>query len=454
MKTSLCAVHAWEALDSRGRPTVGCRVTLEGGGTGRVIVPSGASTGAHEAKELRDGEVRYQGYGVRRAVEAVNTVLGPALLGRVSQDQVDIDSLLVELDGASDLGTLGANAVLATSLATLLATADQQRQPLWRTLSDGRPPLLPMPMVNIISGGAHAGGAIDLQDILVVPVGAGSFREAMEWVSRIRAACAEILEGRGVWTALVADEGGLSGRLPNNETAIAAVTEAIERAGLVPVDQVGLAVDVAANQIVSHGIVTLAVERVALDTSAWLERLAQWSSKYPILSWEDVLPEDDWDGWKSATHRLQGMQLVGDDLFATNLDRLNKGIGSGIANAVLIKPNQAGTVTRARDVAAAAQANGYSTIISARSGDTEDCWLADLAVGWRTGQIKVGSTMRSERTAKWNRLLEIESMGGSTFADPRQVASELLTEACPIDHRPMSGANLPTSGRRTVGARS
>jgi len=416
MKSSIRDVHAWEALDSRGRPTVACRVTVEGGGSGRAIVPSGASTGGHEARELRDHDQRYHGYGVQRAVEAVNTVLGPALLGRDSGDQVEIDTLLVELDGSSNLGRLGANAVLAISLAALLATAAQQRRPLWQTLSGSRSALLPMPMVNIISGGAHADAAIDLQDILVVPVGAGSFREAMEWVSLIRAACAEILERMGVWTALVADEGGLSGRLPSNESALAAVTEAIERAGLIPVDQVGLAIDVAANQITSHGEITLALERETLGTSAWLERLAHWSSQYPILSWEDVLPEDEWEGWAQATDVLERLQLVGDDLFATNLDRLGRGMNSGVANAVLVKPNQAGTVTRAQDVALAAQANGYATIVSARSGDTEDWWLADLAVGWRAGQIKVGSTMRAERTAKWNRLLEIESMGGATFA--------------------------------------
>ena len=376
--------------------------------------------------------------------EAVNTVLGPALLGHDSGDQVEIDTLLVELDGSINLGRLGANAVLATSLAALLAAADQQRRPLWQTLSDSRAALLPMPMVNIISGGAHADAAIDLQDILVVPVGAGSFREAMEWVSLIRAACAEILEERGVWTALVADEGGLSGRLPSNEAALARRHTGDRTRRVLPVDQVGLAIDVAANQISSHGKITLALEQETLDTSAWLERLAHWSSKYPILSWEDVLPEDEWEGWAQATDVLQGLQLVGDDLFATNLDRLGRGIDSGVANAVLVKPNQAGTVTRARDVAEAAQANGYATIVSARSGDTEDWWLADLAVGWRSGQIKVGSTMRAERTAKGNRLLEIESMGGAIY---RRIRWDPWFQGC----RGTTPAQLRTPGHDSQG---
>lgn len=418
--STITAVRAWEALDSRGRPTVACRVRLAGGGSGRAIVPSGASTGGHEARERRDGGTRYGGSGVRDAVAAVENSLAPLVIGLDAYDRPAVDAAMEQSDDDPLLGGIGANAVLAVSLAVTLAVADESREPLWRVVSggdvpdDGSEPELPMPMVNIVSGGAHAGGALDIQDVLAVPLGATTFAEAMEWIWRVRAASAELLDERGGSSTLVADEGGLAGVPGGNEAALALVRDGIVRAGLEPGDQVGIALDLAANQFDDGSAYVLRVDRERLETEAWLDRLAQWCERYPVVSLEDVLVEDDWPGWRIATERLgAGRQLLGDDLFATNAERLERGIASGTANAVLVKPNQAGTVTRAERVVRRAHAAGYATVLSARSGDTEDDWLADFAVGWRTGQIKVGSTMRSERTAKWNRLLEIESEAGS-----------------------------------------
>jgi enolase len=408
-------VVAWEALDSRGRPTVACRVQLGAGATGRAIVPSGASTGRHEAVELRDGGNRYQGRGVRCAVEAVVAELGPAVVGLDATDRSGVDARLEDADGTPDLRRTGANAVLAVSLAAALAGAEALGRPLWRVLSgtdaaDGVPALLPLPMVNIVSGGAHAGGAIDIQDILAVPLGAGSFAEALEVVARVRAATSDLLVRRGLASGLVADEGGLAAPLANNEAALALVTDGIEAAGLAPGTDVALAVDLAASQLSTpDGHYRLACEGRELDRAGWLAEVGSWCERYPIVSLEDVLDEDDWDGWVQAARILPSdRQLLGDDLFATHADRLRDGIDRHAANAVLVKPNQAGTLTRAERVLRMAQRAGLGTVVSARSGDTEDSWLADLAVGWRAGQIKVGSTTRSERTAKWNRLLELE----------------------------------------------
>jgi enolase len=425
--TRIRAIHAWEALDSRGNPTVACRVELARGASGRAIVPAGASTGGHEARELRDGEPdRYGGRGVSRAVEAVEKVLAPLVIGLDAADRPAVDATLEEADPDPLLGTVGANAVLGISLAVTLAAADARREPLWRVLSgadDG--PVMPLPMVNIISGGAHAGRALDIQDVLVVPLGAGSFAEAIEWAWQVRAAAAEGFERRGISAALVADEGGLAGGLRSNEEALGHVVEAIEATGREPGRDIALAVDIAANQFHDGAGYHLRLDDVRLDTGEWVEALSGWCRRYPIVSLEDVVAEDDWDGWRAATEALgDGRQLLGDDLFATNGDRLRRGIAEGVGNAVLVKPNQAGTVTRAERVVEEAQEAGFGTVVSARSGDTEDLWLADLAVGWRAGQIKVGSTMRSERTAKWNRLLEIESVAGADarFAGAAAVA--------------------------------
>ena len=405
-------VFAWEALDSRGKPTVGCEVTVAGGARGRAIVPSGASTGSHEAVELRDRDDRYSGDGTRAAVRSVNVELQSAVLGEDARDQSRIDAILEGLDPDPALSTVGANAVLAVSLATLQATAGAECVPLWYHLSGGDP-LIPMPMVNIVSGGAHAGGLLDIQDVLVVPIGARSFAEALEWASRVRRATGALLNARGGSATLVADEGGLSGALGDNAAALSLVVDGITGAGFAPGTDVAIAIDFAANQMWTGSAYALRAEHRELSPAEWFTTVLGWCDQYPIVSVEDVLIEDDWVGWAEVSSALAAKtQVLGDDFFATNHERLTRAVQEGIANAVLVKPNQAGSVSRAQRVLETAQASGYSTVVSARSGDTEDTWLADLAVGWRAGQIKVGSTMRSERTAKWNRLLEIEARAG------------------------------------------
>jgi enolase len=409
--TTITGLLAWEALDSRGKPTVGCEVRLDGGATGSATVPSGASTGTHEARELRDGGARYGGHGVRTAVGHVVGEIADAVRGLDAADQAALDTTLRTLDGTANLSRLGANAILAVSVAAAVAAAGAQNLPLYAAVADdGAAPLLPLPMVNIISGGAHSGRSLDIQDFLAVPVGARSFAEAIEWAARVRAGTAEELSARGLPVALVADEGGLGPLLPTNRSALDVLVAGVTRAGLRPGDDVGIAIDVAATQFARPGGgYTLAAENRDLTGEEWVCELAAWCADYPIVSLEDCLAEDDWTGWRTATDRLAGRQLLGDDLFVTHPERLRRGIQEGVANAVLVKPNQIGTLDTARAVVRAAQEAGYATVLSARSGETEDAWLADLAVGWRTGQIKVGSTMRSERTAKWNRLLRIEA---------------------------------------------
>lgn len=412
-------VHAWEALDSRGKPTVAAVVELADGARGRAVVPSGASTGGHEAVERRDGGNRYGGQGVLGAVAAANTELRDRIIGLDATDQQAVDAALESCDPRADLGTVGANAVLALSLATLVAAADSTGRPLWQQLDDSSEPLIPMPMVNIVSGGAHARGLLDIQDVLVVPEGAASFAEAIEWVARVRQATADLLDERGGSSALVADEGGLAGSLGSNEAGLALVTDGIARSGLRPGVDVSLALDLAANQLWTGERYALRVEKRELSADEWLGVVAGWCDRFPIVSIEDALFEDDWAGWATASSSIGvGRQLLGDDLFATNDARVERGVAEGVANAVLVKPNQAGSVSRAAAVVRRAHAAAYGTVVSARSGDTEDTWLADLAIGWRARQIKVGSTMRSERTAKWNRVLEIESRadGRSVFA--------------------------------------
>jgi enolase 1/2/3 len=402
-------VLGWEALDSRGTPTVACAVTVHGGAEGQATVPSGASTGSHEAHELRDGGSRFGGKGVRTAVDAVNGEIAQALRGRDAADQELVDDLLRSLDGTPALERLGANATLAVSIACALAVAAKERLPLWRLLAPEQRPLLPLPMVNVLSGGAHAGRLIDIQDVLVVPVGASSFSEALEWSARVRAAAVEVLRSRGDATALVADEGGVAAAFQANREAVEVVLAAIERGGLTPGEQAAIAVDVAATQLQSTGAYHFASEHRTLRSDDLVLELRSWCDTYPIVSVEDPVGEDDTRGWQLASERLGDVQLIGDDLFVTSTDRLAAGIAAGIGNAVLVKPNQIGTLTEARRVVDLARSAGYATVLSARSGDTEDSWLADLAVGWRTGQLKVGSTTRSERTAKWNRLLRLEA---------------------------------------------
>ncbi len=439
--TAIIHVAAWEALDSRGRPTVACRVHLGGGAVGRAVVPSGASTGSHEAVERRDGGDRYAGWGVRAAVGAVGAELGPAVAGLDATDRAQVDARLEDTDGTPDLRRTGANAVLAVSLASALAGAQALGQPLWQVLAEpgadslatprDQGPLLPMPMVNIFSGGAHAAGAVDIQDVLAVPLGAENFGHALELVARVRAATARLLDERGSGSGLVADEGGLAAPLDSNEAAVALVAQGIEAADLVPGADVAIAVDLAASQFGgSDGRYRLGCEDRTLERDEWLAEVAGWCARYPIVSLEDVLHEDDWDGWTAAADLLPATcQLLGDDLFATHERRVQEGIDRRAANAVLVKPNQAGTVSRAERVLRLAQRAGFATVVSARSGDTEDSWLADLAVGWRAGQIKVGSTMRSERTAKWNRLLELEHDLGP---DAVLAGAEVLGRTTPV----------------------
>jgi enolase len=408
----IARVFAWEALDSRGTPTVACAVRLESGIEAEAVVPSGASTGRYEAHELRDGGERYGGRGARRAVANVNDVLGPALHGC---DPVQIetnDATLRELDGTPSLERLGANAVLAVSLAAARAGAAAEAVPLHEFLPGSGPARLPLPMVNVVSGGAHAGRMVDIQDILVVPVGATSFAEAIEWAARVRKATAQVAEARGLSSTLVADEGGLAFPLASNREAVALVAAGIESADV----DAAIAIDVAASGFAVDGGYRLEAEGRTLDAAQLIEELASWRSFAPIVSFEDPLGEDDWGGWAAATAALPGVQLLGDDLLVTSLERLERAAAEGIANAVLVKPNQVGTVSEARALVARAHALGYAAVVSARSGDTEDAWLADFAVAWRAGQIKVGSTMRSERTAKWNRLLRLESELGLPFA--------------------------------------
>jgi enolase len=426
-------VVAWEALDSRGTPTVACAIRTQSGAEGQAIVPSGASTGSHEAHERRDGGERYGGKGVRDAVASFRAEIEPALVGHDVFDQAGVDAALRALDGTPNLSRLGANTVLAASVACALAAARSSSLPLWRALCPDLPPLLPLPMVNVISGGAHAGGLVDVQDFLVVPVGATTFAEAIEWASRVRAASAEVLRALGHDVALVADEGGLAARLPSNRAALDVLLEGIERSGLEPGSQIAIAVDVAATQLLVDGTYALASENRELRPDELVDEIAGWVADYPIASIEDVAGEDDLEAWRLATARLAaGIQLLGDDLFVTSPARLGAGISDGIANAVLVKPNQVGTLTEAREVVTIAQAAGYATVLSARSGETEDSWLADLAVGWRTGQLKVGSTTRSERTAKWNRLLRIESEHpAATFAGRGALAPRVTEPGLP-----------------------
>jgi enolase len=408
---TIAAVTAWEALDSRGTPTVACEITLRGGARGAAIVPSGASTGAHEAHELRDGGERFGGRGVRTAVSHVKGQLAAAVAGCDATDQAEVDRRLRAADGTANLSRLGANAVLSVSIAVAVAAAHAADLPLHRFVADpGAAPLLPLPMVNIVSGGAHAGWSLDIQDVLAVPVGAQSFAQAIEWAWRVRRGTAEVLEARGLPAALVADEGGLGPHLQGNRDALELVATGIERSGLRAGEDVAIAVDVAASELVDpNGRYRLQAEGRTLRAADLVAELQGWAAELPIVSLEDPLAEDDWSAWRTATAALGHVQLVGDDLFVTSEERLRRGIEQGVANAVLVKPNQIGTLSDARAVVAQAHRAGYRTVLSARSGETEDAWLADLAVGWRTGQIKVGSTTRSERTAKWNRLLEIEA---------------------------------------------
>jgi enolase len=418
--SSISKTHAREVLDSRGKPTVEVEVTCSDGAFGRAIVPSGASTGRAEALELRDAHLPwYEGQGVQQAVDIVNNILGPALLGQDADDQPTIDLQLLELDSSPQKSNLGGNALLGISLATAHAAAASQRIPLYRHINNllpARTPAMPLPMTNMISGGLHAGGNLDFQDVLIAPVGAPDYRIGLEWIVRVYRRLGELLTGAGYEGRLVGDEGGYGPRLESNRQAVEFVVRAIEAAKLRPGEDVTIALDVAATHFVqSDGNYRLVTEKDTTFTSAeMIDRLDTWVNEFPITSIEDGLAEEDWAGWQKLTRRLgDRIQLVGDDLFTTNEHRIAKGIELGVGNSVLIKVNQIGTLTEALRAISVARGAGYSLVVSARSGETEDTTIADLAVGVAAEQIKIGSIVRSERLAKYNQLLRIaESMGG------------------------------------------
>lgn len=405
------AIDAWEVLDSRGNPTVAAAVRLHGGAVGKCAVPSGASTGKHEAPELRDGEFRYAGKGVLRAVANVRGPLADAVRGLDATDQATVDDALRN----ADLNRLGANAVLAVSVASALAAASAHGRELYEWVPGDS--VLPLPMVNILSGGAHAGRCLDIQDVLVIPLRARTFAEAIEQAAAVRRQAAEIAVRRRLTAGQVADEGGLGLPLASNEAAFEFVTTAITQAGFEPGRDLSLAVDIAASQFFQSGEYRLEIEGRVLDRGAWLTEVQRWVRNHSIVSVEDACAEDEWYAWADLTARLGNrVQLLGDDFFVTNSARLQRGITEGAGNSILVKPNQIGTLSDALSVVRQAHENGIATVVSARSGETEDAWIADLATGWGAGQIKVGSTTRSERTAKWNRLLEIEHTAGLRYA--------------------------------------
>jgi enolase len=412
---TITRIIAREVLDSRGNPTVEVEVHCEGGARGRAIVPSGASTGRHEAVELRDWDpARFGGKGVRKAVANVRDEIAPRLLGSSAAEQERIDDTLCELDGTPNKARLGANAVLGVSLACAHAAAAVRGLPLWRHLAAAGEPRLPLPMVNLISGGLHAGGNLDFQDFLLLPIGASSYSEALAMAVNVYRALAGVLTRHGFEGVLVGDEGGFGPKLHGNEQAVQMCVEAIRAAGYEPGRDAALALDVASSHF-HHGDCYRLKATAGLPLSAddMVRTLRRWADDYPLLSIEDGMAEDDWDGWQKLTKELgRRVQLIGDDLFVTNADRLRRGIESGVANAVLVKANQIGTLTETLEVVRLARQAGYREVISARSGETEDSTIADLAVATGAGQIKIGSVARGERLAKYNQLLRIEEEMG------------------------------------------
>jgi enolase len=408
-----------EILDSRGNPTVEVDVLLESGAVGTALVPSGASTGAHEAVELRDGDgARYGGKGVLEAVRQVNETLRPELLGIDAVDQVSIDRLLIALDGTENKSKIGANAILGVSLAVARAAAEGVGLPLYRYLGGAGARTLPVPQVNILNGGKHAINSTDFQEFMIVPVGAPSFREGLRWAAETFHALGSLLHDEGFATT-VGDEGGYAPSLGSNEDAIAAVVAAIERAGYRPGEQVAIALDPATTELYADGRYALAREDRALDAGELVDFWADWAERYPIVSLEDGLAEDDWEGWAQLSERLgDRVQIVGDDLLVTNTARLERGIRERSANSILVKLNQIGTLTETIEAVEMAQRAGWTAVISHRSGETEDTTIADLAVALNTGQIKTGSISRSERIAKYNRLLRIEEELGDAAEFP------------------------------------
>ena len=413
--SEIVSVRALEILDSRGNPTVQARVELLDGSEGAAAVPSGASTGTHEAVELRDGDAaRYGGKGVKRAVANVVEKIGPALVGRDALDQGACDRVMLALDGTPQKAQLGANAILAVSLAIARAAARSSRLPLWRYLGGAGARLLPMPMMNVLNGGAHADNKLDFQEFMVYPTGFPSFREALRAGAEIFHQLKKVLAAKHLNTA-VGDEGGFAPDLPSNEEALKLLVQAVEKAGYAPGKQVFFAVDVASNELMEKGRYALEGEgKTGLSAADLVDLYESWIAKYPIVSIEDGLGEDDWEGWALLTKRLGGKcQLVGDDLFVTNPARLQRGIAGGQANAILVKINQIGSLSETLDAVALARRSDYGTVMSHRSGETEDTTIADLAVATSSGQIKTGSLSRTDRVAKYNRLLEIEDELGA-----------------------------------------
>ncbi len=398
-----------EILDSRGNPTVECDVLLESGTMGRAAVPSGASTGSREAIELRDGDKsRYLGKGVIKAVDHINTEISEAVLGLDASEQAFLDKTLIDLDGTDNKGRLGANAMLAVSMAVARAASEEAGLPLYRYFGGMNGMQMPVPMMNVVNGGAHANNNLDLQELMIIPVGAPNFREALRYGAEVFHALKSILHDEGMSIA-VGDEGGFAPNVPSHEAALQLILKAIEKAGYVPGEQVALGLDCAASEFHKEGRYHLSGENLVLDAGQWTDMLATWVDKYPIVSIEDGMGESDWDGWKHLTDRLgKKIQLVGDDLFVTNTKILKEGIDKGIANSILIKINQIGTLTETFAAIEMAKRAGYTAVISHRSGETEDSTIADIAVGTNAGQIKTGSLSRSDRMAKYNQLLRIE----------------------------------------------
>jgi enolase len=411
--TAIKTVHAREILDSRGNPTLEAEITLDSGAFGRAAVPSGASTGAREAIELRDGDAsRFGGKGVSRAVENVNQTIANALVGMDAEDQAALDHKLIELDGSPNKANLGANALLGVSLAAAHAMAAQEGRPLWARLAQSDSLQLPVPMMNIINGGAHADNSVDMQEFMIVPWGVGSFRESLRCGVEIFHSLKSVLSGKGMNTA-VGDEGGFAPDLPSNEAAVETILEAVEKSGYRIGQDVSLALDTASSEFFKDGLYHLESEGKSFEPDAFAEYLAGWVRQYPIISVEDGMAEDDWSGWETLT-RLTGddCQLVGDDLYVTNTEIFSRGIEMGITNSILIKLNQIGTLTETLEAIAMAKDAGFSSVISHRSGETEDTTIADLAVATAATQIKTGSLCRSDRVAKYNQLLRIEEALG------------------------------------------
>jgi enolase len=420
MSSAILDVVGRQILDSRGNPTVEVEVRLENGSFGRAAVPSGASTGQHEALELRDGEAAYLGKGVQKAVDHINHELAEAILGLDALDQIGVDQRMIDLDGTPNKRNLGANAILGVSLAVAKAAADYCDLPLYRYLGGSNARLLPAPMMNIINGGQHADNAVDVQEFMVMPLGFESFSDALRCGVEIFHNLKKVLHSAGLNTA-VGDEGGFAPNLESNAQALDYIAKAVEKAGYELGSQVRLALDVAATEFYDADKKVYTVEGRQLDSAAMVDLLASWADKYPICSIEDGCAEDDWEGWKLLTERLgKRVQLVGDDLFVTNTQRLREGIEKGIANSILIKVNQIGSLTETIDAIQLAHRNNYTAVTSHRSGETEDTTIADLAVALGTGQIKTGSASRTDRICKYNQLLRIEEQlgAGAEYAGP------------------------------------